>query len=213
MYLFTREARLNGRRQPEAMALAVHITEYCTQLTGVQRGLWANVYSQDVGSLVFASVHPDLTALETTIDKLNVDSEYHSLVDRTLDYVLPGTVNDAVWNMLYPEAEPETTREVNYTLAVEAYARPGKMMAAAAWGPELCQLLQDITGIPDEFGVDEACGYGRMILIQQFTDAAEYERCQAAQLADPRFPEAVDQQAPELFETSTATRRLYRRIV
>ncbi len=213
MYLFTREARLTGRREPEAMALAAHITDYCTQLTGVQLGLWANVYSQDVGSLVFASVHPDMTSLETTFDKLNVDNEYHNLVEKAHDFVLPGTVNDAVWNMLYPEVEPETTRQVNYTLAVEAYARPGKMMAAAAWGPELCRLLQDISGIPAEFGVDEACGYGRMIVIQQFTDAAEYEGTQAALPADPRFVEAVDQQAAGLFETTTATRRLYRRVV
>jgi hypothetical protein len=173
----------------------------------------ANVYSEDIGALVFAAVYPDLTALEASFDKLNVDNEFHSLSDKAHDYILPGTLQDGVWSILYPEGDQASTREVNYTLVVQAFARPGKLMAAAASGPELCQVMQEASGVPAEFAVEDAGAYGRMMLLQQFADAAEYERAQTALIASQQFLEVIDSKVPELFEITTATRRLYRRIV
>ena len=76
MYLFVRRARLAGGQTRASMMWAEEITERVNQVTDLGFTMHAQVFSADVGELVWAAAVPDLTTLEKGVEKLQVDDFY-----------------------------------------------------------------------------------------------------------------------------------------
>ena len=75
MYLFSRRAQLSGAKLRDAMGWAVAAGERVTQTTGLPIGVWSQVYSPGVGTLVWATF---VTAGES-------DSEFPARAERFRD--------------------------------------------------------------------------------------------------------------------------------
>ena len=125
MYLFSRRAQLSGVKLREAMGWAVAAGERVTQTTGLQVGLWAQVHSPGVGTLVWATFVPDLATLEGATDKLAVDDAYNALGDRAVEFVIPGSVDDSLSVVVH--GEPDPNRQVEYVAAVRTTIVAGKI--------------------------------------------------------------------------------------
>lgn len=76
MYLFVRRARLAGGQTRASMMWAEEITDRVNQVTDLGFTMHAQVFSADVGELVWAAAVPDLATLEKGVEKLQVDDFY-----------------------------------------------------------------------------------------------------------------------------------------
>ena len=64
MYLFSRRVRVGAGQTRQAMEWALGQTEKVNRITGLQVSLFTQVYSPEVGVLVWSSFVPDLATLE-----------------------------------------------------------------------------------------------------------------------------------------------------
>ena len=88
MHLFVRRARLAGGQSRAAMMWATEITDRVNQVTDLGFTLHAQVFSAEVGELVWAAAVPDLSTLEKGVEKLQVDDFYMAEQDRGHSFML-----------------------------------------------------------------------------------------------------------------------------
>src|ERR1700760_1812471 len=86
MYLFSRRARLASGNTRASMTWATAITEKVNQITSLNVGLYAQVFSPGLGTLAWSPFVPDLATLEAADDKLLVDDGYVSMLDEGAKY-------------------------------------------------------------------------------------------------------------------------------
>ena len=211
MYLFGRRARLAGGKMRESMAWATGIAEKVTQITGSPLGVWSQVYSPEVGEIVWATFLPDLGALEAFSDKCLVDDGYITEVERGAAFIQPGSVGDVLQVVLH--GEPDPNREVNYTAVVHTTIAGG-IANATTLGIEIAQKAEALTGTPTLFLADVTGNYGGVAWITGYASIEEVERAQMTINTDPGFVELLDTRAATAYADApgATTQTLYRRI-
>ena len=211
MYLFGRRARLAGGKMREAMAWATGTAEKVTQITGTPLGVWSQVYSPEVGEIVWATFLPDLVALEAFTDKCLVDDGYIAQVEQGAAFILPGSVGDVLQVVLH--GEPDPNREVNYTTVVRT-TMTGGIASATALGIEIAQRAESLTGAPTMFLADATGNFGGVSWLTGYASIEEVERTQMTINTDPGFVELLDSRAATAYADvpGASTQTIYRRI-
>ena len=214
MYLFTRRGRLNGHRTRQAMDHLLSMVDYTQQLTGVPIGVWTEVYGDEVGRMEFASFVPDLTALETAMDKIAVDDHWQELAEKALEYTTAEGLHDHLATVVHPEPLPGGGGSANYTLTIDSACLPGQLMRGMALGVEVAQRAEALTGRPVLFLADETNRYAGVHWIFQYHDAAEMEALGERLLTDMGFMQLVDGQAASVYDPDPRLthRSLHRRV-
>lgn len=212
MYLFSRQGRLSLARGRDAMGWAAEVTQRVGQATGLEVGLWTRVFSQGVGTLVWASFVPDLSTLETANDKLMADDGIMELFDRGAEFVIPGTMDDGVSVII--SGEPDRNRQVEYVATVEATMQAGRLADGMALGVEIAQRAEQITGVPSMFVADATGNYGGVAWLTGFRSVGELERGQALLNSDQKFIELIDKKCKGTYNDLPGSARqvIYRRI-
>jgi hypothetical protein len=211
MYLFGRRARLAGGKIRESMAWATGIAEKVTQISGTPVGVWSQVYSPEVGEIVWVTFMPDLSALEAFSDKCLVDDGYIAEVERGAQFILPGSVGDVLQVILH--GEPDPNREVNYTAVVRTTISGG-IANGTTLGIEIAQKAEALTGTPTAFLADATGNFGGVSWITAYASIEEVERAQMTINTDPGFVELLDSRAATAYADvpGASTQTLYRRI-
>ena len=212
MYLFSRRAQLSGARLRDAMGWAVAAGERVTQTTGLPIGVWSQVYSPGVGTLVWATFVPDLATLEGATDKLAVDDAYNELGDRAVEFVLPGTVDDSLSVVVH--GEPDPNRQIEYVASVRGTIAAGKIAKGMALGVEIAQKAEQITGVPTAFVGDATGNYGGVAWLTGFANVGALEAAEMALNTDESFIDLIDKKASEVYSAvpGATTQLIYRRI-
>ena len=211
MLLFAREIRLNGSRFREAIAHSVALADYVTQTNGVPVEVWAPVYSPAADTLSYTAVLPDLTALETAMDKLMVDEHYHEMVEQAQQFVIPGTLNDGLLNIVYPSEPPTEDRPDTYARVIQSTAVVSRITEAVELGVELAARAQEVTGTPVLFGISETGPFIGVEWIYLHANAAEAEQANVQVGTDAKVMELIGR-TPNLFIAGGSTRTLYRKL-
>lgn len=211
MLLFAREIRMNGSRPREAIAHAVRLAEHVTQTNGVPVDLWAKVYSPAADTLVYTAFLPDMTALEAAMDKLMVDDGYHDLVEQGREYMIPGTLSDALLTVVHPAEFPPEDRPISYVRSIESSAVVSRIGEAVEVGVEIAQRAEEITGTPTLFGISETGPFIGVEWLYPYADAAEAERANMQIATDERLRELIGK-TKDLFIAGASTRTLYRKL-
>jgi len=193
MYLFSRRARLSGANLREAAAWAIGVADLATQTSGAQISVWSQVFSPEVGTLVWATFVPDLPTLEGINDKLAVDDAYNTEVERGLPYVITGTVDDGLAVILH--GEPDPNRAIDYVSSVRSTIGGGNLAKGMALGVEIAQRVEALSGLPTLFLADATGNYGGVSWITGYADIAELERAEMAINGDAGFVELLDRNA------------------
>jgi hypothetical protein len=191
MYVFTRSARLSGDNQRQAMGFAVNIGEKVTQITGLQVSLYSRVFSAEAGTLVYATIVPDLVTLEAATDKLMADDGYHEMLQTGQQYLLPGSVHDRLSQVVHP-SEIDPNRHIEYVALVRSTMLQGQMARGGAAGVEIAQRVEQITGVPAVFMSEATGNYGEVSWAVAYSDVAELERSNQALAADQSFLSYID---------------------
>jgi hypothetical protein len=211
MYLFSRRVRLAPGNARDGVNWAVEMTERVNNITGLGIRLFQQVYSAQVGSIVWSAFVPDLTALEAATDKINADDGFLSAADRGAQLTIGGA-DDGLVQILH--GDPDPSREVEYVTSVRAVAANGNLARALTVSVEIAQMAERIAGSPTLVGTDVTGTYGS---IGWFTGHASIEALEAEQNAlnaDPSFLELIDREASTVYaaEPSLTQQRIFRRL-
>jgi hypothetical protein len=212
MYLFSRRSRLAPGNTRDAMAWATGITEKVNQVSGLPVSLFTQVFSPEVGTLVWSTFVPDLATLEVATDKLNVDDGFVSMGDAGVKFSLGGA-DDALAQVVY--GEPDPNRPVEYVTTVQSVCASGSVARGIELGVEIAQRVEKVLGIPGMFITGATGNYGTVGWITGYANVKELEAAQQKLAADTKFGEFVDKGVRGVYtEESFATNQLiYRRIV
>lgn len=212
MYLFSRRARLAPGNTRDAMAWATGITEKVNQISGLPISLYTQVFSPEVGTLVWSSFVPDLATLEAATDKLNVDDGYLSMQDAGAKFSLGGA-DDALLQVVY--GEPDPNRPVEYVTTVQTVCASGSVTRGIELGIEIAQRVEKVLGIPGMCITGTTGNYGSVGWITGYADVKELEGAQQKLAADTKFGEFVDKSVRGVYaeEPSATNQLIYRRIV
>jgi hypothetical protein len=210
MYLFTRSVQISLGHLQESAAWSLELTEKVNQVTALGVGLWTPAFSPGLGSLVWAAVVEDLTALEASDAKLMADPDYVSLLERGGKFAADHPIDDALWQLVHddPNAASAQPRYVNVIRAVLA---PGHAVKGVSLGVEIAQRSKAITGRPTSFAVAETGPYGGVEWMVLADSAEQVQEAQAALGADTDFAQLVDRANGTAYQAG-ATQALYRRV-
>ena len=212
MYLFGRRAQLSGAKPRKAVEWMAEITNRVSQTTGLQVGVWNQMFSPAVGTILWTAMVPDLATLEGATDKLAVDEHYADLVDKGQDYTLPGIIDDVLGVII--RGEPDPNRQTEYVISVRSTIAGGQLANGMALGVEIAERVEAITGSPTLFIAEATGNYGGVGWATGFANISDMERAQMAVNGDAKFIELVDAKAKGVFNDSpgSATQVIYRRI-
>jgi hypothetical protein len=212
MYLFGRRAQLSGAKFRKSAEWVAEITNRVSQTTGLQVGVWNQVFSPAVGTILWTTMVPDLATLEGATDKLAVDEHYADLVEKGQDYTMPGIVDDVLGVII--RGEPDPNRRNEYVISVRTTILGGKIATGMALGVEIAERVEAITGSPTLFMADATGNYGGVGWATGFANIGDLERAQMAVNGDAKFIELIDDKAKGVYNDTPgeATQVIYRRI-
>jgi hypothetical protein len=197
------------------MAWAAAITEHASQTIGLPISLYVHTMSPDVGTTVAGLVAPDLATLDVAFDKLAVDAAYADLVEKGHEFVLPGSTQDLLAQIIYPETfAPDPDRPIDYIVAVQSTIAAGHGARGMAAGVEAAQRAEALTGATVLFLGGATGNYGGVGWLLLYPDAAAMDRGQTALASDPGFIEFIDSLQGVFADTPGATTQLIiRRVI
>jgi hypothetical protein len=193
------------------MTWATGITEKVNQITDLNVGLYALMFSPGVGTLSWSCFVPDLATLEAGNDKLLVDEAYVSMLDAGAKFALGGA-DDALLQIIY--GEPDASRQIEYATTVQTVCANGSLTKGMELAVEIAQRAEKVLGVPVLVAAGSTGEYGSVGWISGYTDVQELERSQQALAADAKFGEFVDKSVKGVYaEDASLTQQLiYRHI-
>jgi hypothetical protein len=212
MYLYSRRAQLAPGHLAPAMAWATSITELVTRVSGVPVELWTSTLSPDVGTLIWSTWVPDLTALEAAFDKLGVDPGFQASSDAGAEF-LTGGADDSVVAIL--SGDPDLSRQITYAVGVGSVAKGGSAAKAMEVGIKLATMATEITGETTLFGTPVTGPYGAVQWITGYADIAALEAAQQKLSTDASWLKMVDDEAGKVFteDPNMTTQMVFRKVV
>jgi hypothetical protein len=211
MYLFSRRVRVGGGQTRQAMEWALGQTEKVNKITGLQVSLYTQVYSPEVGVMVWSTFVPDLATLEAAGDKLNVDDDFVSGTDKGAA-LLVGGADDGLAQLIH--GAPDPNRQIEYVTTVRTVCANGNLARGMELGVEIAQRAEKITGTPTLFLADVTGTYGGVGWVSGHANAQELEAAQQKLAADTSFAKYVDKEVKDTYadDPSVTTQLIYRRL-
>ena len=211
MYLFSRQVRLGGGQTRKAMEWALAQTERANQITGLDIGLYMQVFSPEVGGIGWSTFVPDLATLETAGDKLNVDDGMVAATDAGTAFV-EGGASDRLLQVVH--GAPDPARQVEYVTGVSAVCASGRLGRGMELGVEIAERAEKITGTPTLFVTDVTGVYGSVGWLTGHETVQAMEAAEQAMAADPSWLKFIDKEAAGVYAENNAstTSTIYRRL-
>jgi hypothetical protein len=169
MQLFTRNVQMAGP-PAETMSYATDMRAFVTKKTGREIGLWANLFGAPVGAMAYTMRVEGLADLQTVTSELLEDPEYHQKLVAGREYVGAPSV-DALGQPIHGELG-DMPPVGSYAMVTQATMAGGKYMDAVAWGVEIAQLVEKLSGLPTLFLSSNFGGFGDVAWIMVAKDAA-----------------------------------------
>lgn len=209
MYLFSRSRRLDPAHGRAGMAYAVEAGQKASQITGLDIGVWAEVFSPGLGTISWATMAPDLLALEQSMDKLAVADDFMSTVEANAS-LFSGFGEDHLYQLVHGEPDPE--RRPSYAIVVRGRCQAGRLVEGIELGAELAQRITDMTGDPTMFATAATGAWGEVMWLTSYDGIERAQASEATLMADPDWLTMLDDRAAGAYE-SDATQTMYRRLV
>jgi hypothetical protein len=211
MYLFSRQIRFGPGNTRDQMEWALAQTEKVNQITGLQVGLYMQVYSPEVGAVGWSTFVPDLAALEAAGDKLNADDSFVAAIDKGSAMTVGGA-SDSLAQVIY--GEPDPNRQIEYVTVVRAVCATGNVAKGMEAGVGLAQRAEKIMGTPSLFLADVTGNYGGVAWASGYENVQALETAQQALNRDEGWAKFVDKETKGVYaeEPSLTTQIIYRRL-
>ena len=187
MYLFSRSTRIANA---DGMAWAVEMTEHAKRVTGLDIGLWGQVWSPEFGRIAWTTFVPDLATLADAGDKMAADAAMNEEGAKGAE-LTTGGMDDGLFNILHGEITPNAP-QAEYVTTVTAVCANGSLTKGMTTGVEIAQRAEKITGVPTMFVANVTGQYGGVGWMTGFVDTQGLEASQQAMAADEDWAKQVD---------------------
>ena len=199
MYLFSRSTVLASN---DGLAWAVGITEHTKRVTGLDVGLWGQVWSPEFGRITWTPFVPDLPTLATAADAMAADVAMAAEGAKGAA-LTTGGLDDALYNVVHGELAPGAP-QAEYVTSVRAVCASGEISKAMTTGIEIAEQAEKVTGVTTMFIANVTGVYGGVGWITGHANAAALEAAQGAMAADLDWAKRIDKAA---LRPSRLTRR------
>jgi hypothetical protein len=208
MYLFTRSTRVANA---DGMAWAMGMTEHAKRVSGLDIGLWAQVWSPELGRIAWTTFVPDLATLAAAGDKMATDTAMTEDGAKGAALTTEG-MDDGLFNVVHGEIDASGPQP-EYVTTVAAVCANGSLTKGMTTGIEIAQRAEKTTGTPTLFVANVTGQYGGVAWMSGFADTDALEAAQAAMAADEDWAKQVDK-AGSVYaaEPAVTTQLIHRRI-
>ncbi len=209
MHLFSRTVHLVGP-PAETMAYAAEMRQYAADAIGRDISLWAAMFGAPLGSMVYSMRVEGLADLQQSTAVLTADATYHEKIAAGSQYAGPPT-EDNLGTPIYGspgEQSPPVGALASVTTAVMA---AGRYAEAIAWGVDVAQHVESLTGQGTMFLTNDFGPFGRVTWIGVMPDGAAADSSMAAVNGDGDYLAKLHA-AGDLFVEGTGHRTLIARV-
>ncbi len=209
MYLFSRTRRLSPAHVRRGLAYSVEMAHKASQITGMDVSAWGEVWSPGLGNISWSTIVPDLLALEQGMDKLQVSDDFIAATEHGAEMFVEGLGEDRLFQIVHGEIDPNA--RPSYVTAVRARITNGKLADGLAFGVEIAQKAEAVTGLTTMFLAASTGGYGEVGWITGFDDVGQAQEENAKLMADPDWLKMLDAKTGIVYQND-AEQRMYRRL-
>lgn len=208
MNLYSRVNTVNPERTLDAVAFAVNIASYVSDATGLEVGVWSAVYGAPLGTISWTARVDSPEAIGDIGDKLEADAKYQTMIADAAG-LFSGLPEDSISEFLGFAGSGAGAGQ--YATVTFAQCAAGKIADAMAWGVDMMNHVQKVTGLDSSVSRSLYGPFASMGWITLAPDRAAVDAAGAAIGGDPSYIERLDQ-GGELFTPGSASSRLVRRL-
>lgn len=224
-YLLSRQARMTPGQTQKSLEWAQNVTEKVATVSGLPVRLQQQMFSPQVGGILWQVFSPNISTLESLFDKIQGDSETTKLVDLGAQFLsdqqtgTPGHVSDNLSNIMHGDFAQHGGQQLRggpeYQTIVQSIMQPGSYQTAVQTGVEVAKQVEKITGSPTLFAVDETGYYGGVRWISSHRDVRQMEQAAEKIQENQEFQRFLDADVATTYsEQPFATQQsIYRRLL
>lgn len=208
MKIFVRAVSLAGS-YADVSGYATDMRAYVSEKSGREVALWSALFGAPLGSMGFGAHVEGLADLQSIGGALIADPAYHDKLAAGRP-LITAPANDSMYTPLHGEvgAQPPVG---SVALVTTAAIANGKYVEAITWGIEIAQHVEQVTGTPVLFCMDDFGTFGQVTWIGVSADAAASDAAAAAINADAAYIDKVSTGA-QLFIPGSGHRSMLARI-
>jgi len=209
MYLFSRLATLRGNER-RSIAWAVEMTNHVNSLSDHTLTLWRAEFGYPVGTVAWSTWVESMDALRKGFDPVAADDGYYDLIDAGLEFIQEPP-QDLLRRAIHGEPGSTPPAPGAVTSVTTAVVANGQYAEAAAWGIEMAELVQQITGHPTMFLADAYGTFGQVTWLTGAPDLAAADASGELVQANPDYVKRLSD-VGDLFVPASGQQRLVSRI-
>ena len=209
MYLFSRLATLRGNER-RSIAWAVEMTNHVNSLSDHTLTLWRAEFGYPVGTVAWSTWVESMDALRKGFDPVAADDGYYDLIDAGLEFIQEPP-QDLLRRAIHGEPGSTPPAPGAVTSVTTAVVANGQYAEAAAWGIEMAELVQQITGHPTMFLADAHGTFGQVTWLTGAPDLAAADASGELVQANPDYVKRLSD-VGDLFVPASGQQRLVSRI-
>jgi hypothetical protein len=208
MQLFSRSVMLAGPFA-EVSAWAADMRQYVSDKSGREIALWSVMFGAPLGTMVYTARVEGLADLESIGAALVADADYHAKLASGREFS-GGPPIDEISTPIYGElGDPPPVGSV--AVVTRATIANGAYAEAIAWGVEMAQYVEGVSGLRSTFLVDDFGPFGQVRWIGIAPDAATADAAGQKVNADPGYIDKLSA-AGKLFAQGSGHRGLASRV-
>jgi hypothetical protein len=185
MYLFSRTVTLGGLPRASS-AWAVEITSYVNDHTDKDVTLWSSTFGMPLGTLTWATWVDSLAEIQASFGGLLEDDGYESLLARGAEFTTaPGA--DMLREVVYGELGDQAPPIGAVSTMTTATIANGKYGEGVAWGAQMAEHVQSLTGNRSFFLRDVFGTFGQVTWLTGAADAAATDAAMTAINGDAEY--------------------------
>jgi hypothetical protein len=185
MYLFSRTVTLGGLPRASS-AWAVEITSYVNDHTDKDVTLWSSTFGMPLGTLTWATWVDSLADIQASFGGLLEDDGYESLLARGAELTTaPGA--DMLREVVYGELGDQAPPIGAVSTMTTATIANGKYGEGVAWGAQMAEHVQSLTGNRSFFLRDVFGTFGQVTWLTGAADAAATDAAMTAINGDAEY--------------------------
>jgi hypothetical protein len=208
MHLFSRVVTLTGPFA-EVSAWSADMRQYVSDKSGREIGLWSVMFGAPLGTMVYSARVDGLADLQSIGADLVADDDYHAKLANGQKFS-GGTPVDVISTPVYGElGDPPPVG--SFAAITTATIANGAYAEAIAWGVDIAQHVERISGFRTVFLVDDYGPFGGVRWIGVAPDAASVDALGQKLNADSAYLEKLGA-AGNLFAQGSGHRGLAARV-
>lgn len=185
MKLFSRRAQLTGPPS-ESMAWAADIRAFAAGKLDREIALWSALFGAPLGSVLWVMRVEGIADLNAITTTLMGDEAYHGHLAKGQEFITPPG-DDMLAQPIHGELGEQSPPVGAMAMVTTATIANGAYADAFAWGVDMAQYVESVTGAPTMFLSNQFGPFGGVTWVGVLPDGAAVDDANAKMIADDGY--------------------------